>query len=85
MTAQHVDTARQERLDAEFDRRLALARRHGLHVWIAVMGFYVNVPLEPEQLIDAENIAIPAKVGCYVCEKPYSPLETGRRCKGKPS
>lgn len=64
-------------------------RAPGAHVWVAVAAFVIS----PEAIraatvervhLDRENLA-QIRVGCYVCEEPWSEALSYRRCPGDPN
>lgn len=82
--AQFVSPDRMIRMRAEFDRRYATALRHGTHLWVATVAFYVQPPIQDGTHLDVENLASEPAVGCYVCEEVYTDQLAARRCAGEP-
>lgn len=64
-------------------------RREGEHVWAVIASYVVSEDVVKRAAaggqvnLDAENLAYTG-LGCFVCQQPYSPRLTFRRCKGEP-
>lgn len=73
-----------ERAVAEqaFDARCQRALAAGEHVWLALVGFTVDRPeLDGPLVLDRRNVATGPMLGCYLCERPWSPAMRTRRCR----
>jgi hypothetical protein len=65
-----------------FERDVATAKATHRHYWLALVGFAVNPPLEDGVIFDHESIRVPPQIGCFICERPYSPMAP-KRCRGE--
>jgi hypothetical protein len=82
----HVSSDRMRRASAAFDERVRHATSDGDHVWVVLVTHLVSDPVSfnaGEAHLDAESIAS-ANLGCFVCEQPWTPRLTHRRCPGEP-
>jgi len=76
-----ADTAAREE---RFMEELRLARLGDDHLWIAVFGYRVPMPMPAEDVMfDIENLRTGPIVGCYICEQPYSDRRANRACQGE--
>lgn len=82
---QWVSADRLLKVRAAFDHRYETARRHGNHLWIAAVSYFVNPPITDGYQLDVENMAMDPAIGCYICEEPWTAQLAGRRCKGEPT
>jgi hypothetical protein len=82
---QEISADRQERLQARFDARVEEATAAHRHLWVATVPFFVTVPLDEGAVLDAENMAMPPMVGCYICERALPEIyDPAGRCSGEP-
>lgn len=90
---QEVTAARQEHARAAFDKAYEYAVRAHEHLWIVTLAHHatdgtldaLDGASDQMPLLDADTLAFPPGVGCYVCEEPYNRRERRRRCKGEPN
>jgi hypothetical protein len=78
-----VGRQRLEATKQRFKERYVQATEAHEHLWIATVGFYVTVPPPPDVLFDADSLAVPPVVGCFVCEQEYAEV-TSSACPGEP-
>jgi hypothetical protein len=70
------------------DAAQAYAIKAAEHLWVATVCHRLSAAAldasQSEPLnFDAESLIMTA-IGCYVCEEPWEPTLTRRRCKGEP-
>lgn len=51
------------------------------HYWIIIGTWHVD-PEESMGMLTSQNLVSISAVGCYRCERPYSPLLASIKCKG---
>lgn len=83
---QHQTGAAAAAREERFDEELRLARLGRDHLWIALFGYRVAMPLptEDDVMFDLENLRTGPNIGCYICEQPYSDRVASRACQGDP-
>jgi hypothetical protein len=81
---QEVTVTRQLWNQERADNRIAAATKAGEHVWAAVVAYFVDPPLGPDTILDADSVMFPPSVGCFICEEEWSERIAHRRCKGEP-
>lgn len=83
-----VDGGHRAMSTTALDEAQAFATKSGQHLWFATTMHALSPDAldrsktEP-LLFDAESLMATA-IGCYVCETPWSPELTRRRCPGEP-
>lgn len=55
--------------------------RRGEHLWVATSSFRVDPRLDAHRL-DHDSMFYPVTVGCFLCERDYTPDLLGTPCAG---
>lgn len=91
---QEVTPRRQEVAMDALERDRAYHEKAGTHLWIVVVVHRASDGLldgvdDPDRadlrLIDADTMAGPPAVACFICEQAYEPRLRRRRCPGESS
>jgi hypothetical protein len=75
-----TDQARDDRLD----RLIRLHLRIRRHLWTAILAFKTD-PLAERAVFDTTTLISGPKLGCYLCEQPWSEEIHGQKCPGEPT
>lgn len=81
---QAITPARQRHAIARFEEAVTRAERTRTHLWTAVvMHMLGEHPNLEGQTLDADSIALPPMVSCFVCEVVWEP-DVDATCPGDP-
>lgn len=79
-----VTEREQRRLSVELDDRIETAKRARAHLWTAMVCYYVDDPatvVGRAVKLGPEMLAMYPMIGCYVCEREWSPELAAEKCR----